>query len=612
MLDLFGVECEEPGAPATGRAAKNTHNPSRADLSPAPRPLPSHAEALRWLAGQVAGIERGDVDALTPAEWLNLRWPVRPSESGARTTDPAGIAAQLARKHFGLPSGDAQGDGKALLAAPHSLSEEIARLARFYANCIQLDPPQTHVRTESFPSEWVRREVRREQKKDRARVLEHNGEQCCQTDDKVHADRRLRAWISRRNSKVYTHRAAQRRCGKYRHGGRWETLPDGSKKKVRGGGGVELWARATKFDAGAGRKLDGYRISLAGLVRCGSVWSCICCAPRINVQRAELLHQIMTAHRGAGGMVYMLTLTFPHAEAWTLTRCRSIKSDAWRLLQQHREWRTLLKRIGYTGSVRATETTHGENGWHVHLHILLALSRFLGDADGENELAEVSAQIRDLWRECLRACGVPSAKLDTEAFDKRGVLLEVQRDASYIAKMGLADELTRSDAKGGRDGNRTPFEIMADYAEYQQADDYTTLRQYHRQIKGARQLEWSRGKCDLRNLYPPNVVDALQLSLLEGEGVNGEFLETLDGRGVFVGEMGGGQWDAAARIMHAIGKDAGVELQIYAEELGPIQGQRALLENAHRIGKALATKRPKLEKWLYWLDPRRCEVPPAP
>jgi hypothetical protein len=57
--------------------------------------------------------------------------------------------------------------------------------------------------------------------------------------------------------------------------------------------------------------------------------------------------------------------------------------------------------------------------------------------------------------------------------------------------------------------------------------------------------------------------------------------------------------------MSAVGSDAGAELVRSVEEHGGA-GVRGLLDTAHRLGLTILHQRPRLRRWLFFLDPQRC------
>jgi hypothetical protein len=482
---------------------------------------------------------------------------------------------QLAQKHVAAGPGESLRDA-APVAQPGAYADAVRLLIGAYSQTAYSfrDRDRPTVR-ETFADPYLQREVFRAQLDDRARVLAQTRAEF-PLSGKFRDIRYLRAIVRNRNVELYAVRSALRKCGQVRHSR----------------DGVE--AHAT---AGA----DGRdRVSLSGIIRCGSVHSCPRCAPRISAQRAELLKRIVAKHRDVQGGVYMLTLTVPHTAGMALRTLRRGVAAAWKLTQQGAPWRRLKKRMRFVGSVAAREVTHGANGWHPHLHILIATRSPLT----AREQARIRRAIRERWveavaRQDVAAIGRPSRR--------HGVKFQAQRDESYLQKLGLADELIGAIHKVGRDGNRTPFAIMADYARAKNARDAAILREYHRAMKRARQLTWSRGRAgceDLRQVYLGDA-DPAQLALLDSETLNAEQLQADDSKsGVVVATIPAPQWDALARVMRAARSDAEAELVLAIEEHGA-SGARALLESAYRIGRELAAKRPRLRRWLWWLDPRR-------
>lgn len=360
-------------------------------------------------------------------------------------------------------------------------------------------------------------------------------------------------------------------------------------------------ARVKRLDDGSSRAMVG------GLVRCASVHSCVKCAPRISAARAEQLRAIVNAHRERTrtpehpeGAVYMLTVTAPHRAGMKLRPLGRAFADAWRKVCSGREWYDFKLRMNFTGAVRARETTHGANGFHPHFHILITSSRVWDD----DELARFRFRFFVKWALAIRARrGVANAYPDPF----HGVDLVRCFDESYIAKLGLADELTGAMRKRGRAENRTPFQIMADYARTHSADDARTLRHYIRGMKGARQLTWTRGRAgaeDLRKVY------AAALAAIAPEAAQGDFgfesdvelLRREEREGAIVAQLPGRQWDALVRVMHRARGDAEYELVTAAEADGS-RGVEAMLARAHVVGRELAKKDPRLRRWLWWLAP---------
>lgn len=241
--------------------------------------------------------------------------------------------------------------------------------------------------------------------------------------------------------------------------------------------GSDVAVRVRQGEDGA-----GVHAAYAGLQTCGSVWACPFCSARIAASRAEEIKAAVQAH--GQERVLMLTLTIRHGMGDDLRELRSGVADAWRLMRQGKAATSWTADVGLVGMVRAMEVTHGEeHGWHPHLHVLV----FVSDVDAA--LASVPSLVTRWQSAVRRALGD-----DQVPDDEHGLTLVRCHDARYVAKLGL--EISFTETKSARHGNRSPWEIARDLAEHRQARDVELWRTYVSGMKGARQLTWTRGLRD--------------------------------------------------------------------------------------------------------------------
>jgi len=253
--------------------------------------------------------------------------------------------------------------------------------------------------------------------------------------------------------------------------------------------------RAYKQDVTVWKSKEYKTAHYSGLQTCASVWSCPVCAAKIAERRRAEVLAAMTAHKGQGGNVQLLTLTVPHQRGDDLVQLLEQQSNALRRFWDSRTTKAVMSQMGYTGQIRALEVTNGRksprnNGWHPHYHVLL----FTGSGV---DLARFDApQLRDwevrLYLAWAKACeasglGVPSMQ--------HGLKLDNGDKASqYMTKWGLEHELTYGHIKKGKTGGETPFDllraVLADSTDKQAA---ALFREYAAAFKGKRQLFWSHG-----------------------------------------------------------------------------------------------------------------------
>lgn len=250
---------------------------------------------------------------------------------------------------------------------------------------------------------------------------------------------------------------------------------------------------------GCGRKLVMSRATIhqnagtshfSGVETCGSVWVCPVCAAKITEGRREEIDAVLRAHREAGGTAYMATLTLPHHAFQACAPLRSAVATAWRKVKSGKAWVEARERFGWVGDIRALEITHGKNGWHPHLHVLVLFEPW-ADKDDAYGLA---GWIFERWRGAIERMGL--GHCNANAFSYEPVNLG-RGAADYVAKWGASLELTKAHTKASKHG-RTPFQILADYIGTRSGRDARLFREYATAFRGARHLTWSR---DLRRRY---------------------------------------------------------------------------------------------------------------
>lgn len=254
--------------------------------------------------------------------------------------------------------------------------------------------------------------------------------------------------------------------------------------------------------------------SFSGLARCGSVWHCPVCAAKIAERRKEELAGAVAAHEEKGGRVVMVTYTVRHRAEDGLKGLLRGLLGARRRMRSGRKAKAWADGIGLVGSIRAVEVTHGENGWHPHVHELLFL-------EGAANLEALEAAMSGQWVAAVQAEGLSAVA---------GVALKVSFDltqADYLAKFGCdrqwgpEHELTRTMTKKAYRGGRSPWQLLAAFGEAQDEDAGRLFVEYADAFKGCRQLWWSKGlkgRC--------GVLEVSDAELVEDQRGDGELMIT--------------------------------------------------------------------------------------
>lgn len=165
-----------------------------------------------------------------------------------------------------------------------------------------------------------------------------------------------------------------------------------------------------------------------GVITCRHIWTCPVCSAKL---RAKRLEQIDAAMRKGGGRWQMLTLKFSHRRGMPLKGLLDGLAAALRWVKQGGSMQRLWARK-VTASVRATEVTHGANGWHPHAHLLLRTAHWARVERRAFALKWQRAIAKFLGPECLPSLehGTHwSPPIDASIADER-------RRGAYLAKLG--------------------------------------------------------------------------------------------------------------------------------------------------------------------------------
>lgn len=299
---------------------------------------------------------------------------------------------------------------------------------------------------------------------------------------------------------------------------------------------VRHCGRSLSKHAGDGQtvsvKMTDGKAGFAGLQSCGSPWACPVCSGKIAPVRAGEIQSAVDAWHARGGRVVMNTFTMRHFSKHVLDDLWDGLSHAWGKVTSGSSWerdsdkyggqpvvRTKIRqknkvkfevqtpgnRINF---IRAVEVTHGDKGWHVHIHSLMFLRGDVKQADA----TALGLELFGRWKRALVNKGLPSPTRE-HGIDAKLVPVDGSVPlGEYFAKAvygqapkapkfkAVGFELAGGMGKLGRRENRTPFQILADIAVNGDAVDLANWRNFEQASKGRRQITWSHGFRDLLGL----------------------------------------------------------------------------------------------------------------
>lgn len=265
---------------------------------------------------------------------------------------------------------------------------------------------------------------------------------------------------------------------------------------------------------------DSQSAHYKNLIVCSRIWICPVCASKITERRRQEL-QLAIAHSDYA--VLLLTYTLRHSASDTLAELLNAVITGYGKMKAGDPWKRLKSAMGWIGDIRALEVTHGEHGWHPHIHVLTLVERQL-DPEG---LEKLENRLKRRWQRILARSG-------HNAEWKYGLdIRTARRDiAAYIAKYGrlpkkqtwtIEHELTKQPVKKAKSGGRTPMQMLVDYGDGDH-EAGELFAEYATVFKGRHQLQWSRGLRKLLGLLDDAKSDE---ELAKEESANADILALL-------------------------------------------------------------------------------------
>jgi hypothetical protein len=192
-----------------------------------------------------------------------------------------------------------------------------------------------------------------------------------------------------------------------------------------------------------------------------------------------------------------------HSKRQSLIALWDALGTAWQRTIGGKSWQGDQALYGVAGWCRVVEVTHGEHGWHVHVHALLFLNKEQGLFQRDPNWSELlGASMFSRWSAALVKAGLRAPLIDQGGLDVRvvsgdgsgEVLGDYFTKTTYSGADRAAMEATRGGQKDGRNGNRTPFTILRDVMDADLHEESLRLwRQWEKGSAGRKQLTWAKG-----------------------------------------------------------------------------------------------------------------------
>lgn len=228
-----------------------------------------------------------------------------------------------------------------------------------------------------------------------------------------------------------------------------------------------------------------------GLIVCGRVWTCPLCAAKISERRRIELREALKVAKAKNYGIHFVTLTFPHGVSDDLNEILPKMTKAYGKLANGKysvksQLKSLDDKAEIYGFIRAVEVTHGKNGFHPHVHMIV----FTNSSTSSGLLEYV---YRKAWQRACRLSDLPVPS------DQHGCSVQDGSFADeYASKWGIEDEMTKANQKKAKNKGMTPWGFLRcviddDNPDYPPERAERLFRVYAKAFKGKRQLYWSNG-----------------------------------------------------------------------------------------------------------------------
>lgn len=231
--------------------------------------------------------------------------------------------------------------------------------------------------------------------------------------------------------------------------------------------------------------LKGKVAQQRGLYTCGSVWVCPVCNAKVMTKRGNEIEQALESWTNQGGVFIFETLTLSHRSGDSVAKQRFAIKEAWSAINKG-SFKSKHSKYGQKGYFRVAEVTSGENGEHLHLHVM----RFIENWLPSEELTEWKDAIFSKWANTIESHGFPRPSAKYHDFQQVVVVEDLD---GYFTK-NFDNPRDASDALlNGTNRSMAIWRLLDDAIANPQSQAANRWRAYERDTLGMRQISWSTG-----------------------------------------------------------------------------------------------------------------------
>lgn len=216
------------------------------------------------------------------------------------------------------------------------------------------------------------------------------------------------------------------------------------------------------------------RAWVSGVYRCKHAWLCPTCATAVAKRRQTNVQRVVEATVERTGHFVMGLVTLSHGKKDRLADLKKMLTESFAAARRGAPWERIKTRAMIAGVLVAVEVTHGDHGWHIHIHFGMPCL-----SGSEAEAMDAGRILVERFRRQIAARG---GKTSTKG---QGWQIAASPEAAgeYIAK-GASWELAGNAHKDEGDGD-TIWDIVDD-ADQGDVDAFARFKEYAEVMPGTR------------------------------------------------------------------------------------------------------------------------------
>jgi hypothetical protein len=231
-----------------------------------------------------------------------------------------------------------------------------------------------------------------------------------------------------------------------------------------------------------GRK--GEHAAQRGLFTCGSIWACPVCSAKILTYRFHEISKALKTWESKGGSFIFQTLTLSHQLGDSVAKQRSLLTIGWNAITKG-SFSKANSENGQIGYFKVLEPSFGENGPHLHLHIVRFLEREMPAPDAKAWMERVANR----WIEAIAKSGGRKASMVAQHYKQMSSASQL---VGYFTK-------NFDNAAYGLDWARTntsssfpAWGLLSKALAHPNTSFRRAWNAFERESKNMRQITWSR------------------------------------------------------------------------------------------------------------------------